>query len=70
MNATEYLKFAIIVPFLFSIQSCQNKSIPNQATSACPKEPTAKLENVKNGSLMTRDKIKVMMGTFCRYSNS
>lgn len=54
MNATEYLKFAIIVPFLFGIQSCQNKSIPNQATSACPKEPTAKLENVKNVGLTSR----------------
>ena len=54
MNATKYLNFAIIVPFLFGIQSCQNESIPNQATSACPKEPTAKLENVKNVGLTSR----------------
>jgi hypothetical protein len=51
MNFTKYLNFKIIVLLLIGIQSCQDKTISNKTPSVCSKEPTVKLENVKNVEL-------------------
>jgi hypothetical protein len=48
MNTIKYLNLVMIILLLIGTQSCQNRSVSNQKISACPKELTTKLENVKN----------------------